>query len=90
MNEFRSALKDQATSFLPKAEYDVQIKTMNSDIRVLRESKAEVDGKSSQLATNIATAIAIIGLVISLVGFFRYNFTPISAGPAPAAISQTK
>ena len=91
MNEFRSALKDQASTFMPRAEYDAQMKSVDTDLRVLRESKAELAGKSSQLATNIATAIAVIGLVISLVGFFRYNFTPISAGPAmPTAIIQSK
>jgi hypothetical protein len=79
MNEFRNQLKDQTSTFVVRSEYNSTLSRLNEDIRVLRESKATMDGKASQMSTNISTIIAIIGLIISLVGFFRYNFTPVSS-----------
>jgi hypothetical protein len=61
---------------------------VNEDIRILRESKAKMDGKASQLSTNIATAIAIVGLVLSLLGVFRNNLTPFNGNPPTPAPSQ--
>jgi predicted phage gp36 major capsid-like protein len=43
MNEFRTQLKEQASHFITRIEYDKMIE----DIRELRESRAELSGKAS-------------------------------------------
>lgn len=69
MNEFRSTLTDQATHFITRAEYVTNHDRVVDDIKGLRESRAELQGKASQSAVNIATGIAVIGLVVAVVGF---------------------
>ena len=61
MNEFRQALKDQASEFITKNEY----KRTVEDIRELRESRAELKGKASQLSVYIAWLLAIAGIFIT-------------------------
>ena len=78
MNEFRAQLKDQTANFITRPEHDAVLLRINEDIRILRESRAELSGKASQLSANVALGIALIGLVLSLIGFFRYNFIPLS------------
>ena len=75
MNEFRKALSDQSDSFLTRAEYSTQHQNleqrfgrMDEDIRTLRESRAELQGKASQSQVNIALIVAIIGIAISVIG----------------------
>ncbi len=86
MNEFRNQLKDQTGTFITRAEHDAILNRMNEDIRMLRESRAELAGKASQMSVNIALVIAIIGIVISSVSVFR----GISSSPSDkTAIQQT-
>ena len=73
MNEFRDTLRDQASKFITRAElnvmvskFDQEIARLIADIRILRESDAKKEGKASQLSTNIALLIAIIGILISI------------------------
>ena len=67
MNEFRSALKDQNVTFLSRNEYFAQHEKLEADIRVLRESKAMLEGKASQQAVNVSTIIGIAGLLVGVV-----------------------
>ena len=69
MNEFRNALTDQANHFITRAEYAINHDRVVDDIKGLRESRAELQGKASQSAVNIATVIAIIGVLIAVAGF---------------------
>jgi hypothetical protein len=71
MNEFRSQLKDQAATLLTKNEFDIQHQKVLDDIRVLRDSKATLEGKASQLSANIALGIAVIGVIISIISLFH-------------------
>ena len=71
MNEFRSALKDQAGKFLTKDEFMIQHQRVVDDIRVLRESKATLEGKASQTSVFIAYAIALIGLIVGIISYFH-------------------
>lgn len=70
-------------SFFTRAEHQIYREKTENDIRILRESKATLDGKASQLSTNIALILAIAGLLISLGGlinsnlFSQPNSTPI-------------
>jgi chaperonin cofactor prefoldin len=75
MNEFRSALSDQADSFLTRTEYQAQHQNLESrftrmdeDIRMLRESRAELQGKASQSQVNVALMVAAIGIALSVLG----------------------
>ena len=85
MNEFRMQLKDQAGSFFPRAEHDIYIKTVDKDIRELRESKASLEGKASQLSVNITLIIAIVGIFLSLFSVLH----GWESSPEPVPIVQT-
>ncbi len=71
MNEFREALKDQASKFITRSELNVIIQRLDVDIRVLREYKATMEGKASQTSVSFAYAIAIISLIVGIVGYFK-------------------
>jgi len=68
MNEVRAQLKEQAAQFISRAEYDSKHERLITEIRDLRESRAELQGKASQKSLNITLGVAIISLVIALVG----------------------
>jgi chromosome segregation ATPase len=68
MNEFRGQLKDQATNFITRSELQPRFDRTDEDIRLLRESRAELIGKASQNSVNIAYIIAIIGIALSVLG----------------------
>jgi hypothetical protein len=73
MNEFRTTLKDQTNTFLTKVEHEAVMKNIDSDIRILRESKAQLEGKASQSSVYVGyafTAVAILMAIISL--FIRF------------------
>ena len=66
MNEFHDTLKDQSSTFLTKNEYCNFKDSVEKDLRMLRESRAELAGKASQLSVNITLLIAVIGLILSI------------------------
>ena len=70
MNEFRAALKDANVSFITRTEYANLNERMQEDIRGLRESRANIEGKASQSSVYITYLIAIIALLIALLKFF--------------------
>jgi hypothetical protein len=82
MNEFREQLKDQAGQFQTKQEANLRWdnfirdqEAIKSDIRILRESRAMLEGKASQQSVNVATILAVVGIVLWMVdivvGFLR-------------------
>ena len=71
MNEFRMQLKDQAATFFPRVEHDIYIKSVDKDIRELRESRAELAGKASQKAVTISVIIAVISTLISIIALMH-------------------
>jgi hypothetical protein len=70
MNEFRETLKDQASQFVTRTELIVIQKAIEKDIRELRDFKATIEGKASQLSVIIATALSILGLFLAVISFF--------------------
>lgn len=68
MNEFRDTLRDQASKFSTRAEIDLFKAGVEDDIRILRESKANLEGKASQNSVNLALAFSICGLLIGIFG----------------------
>lgn len=67
MNEFRESLRDQAAQMVTRTECSILHKKIDEDLRILRESKAMLEGKASQLSVNITLAIAIVGSIVSVV-----------------------
>ena len=77
MNKTSDDLKrlgDEHGLFVIKNEHVVTHTKIDEDIRTLRESKAQLEGKASQFSVNLATVIAIVGIVISMLALF-HNFT---------------
>jgi len=64
MNEFRDQLKDQASRFITRAEYDILV----TNIQELRETRAMLAGKASQSSMTLTTIIAFTGLIIGVAG----------------------
>ena len=71
LNDLRGMLEDYTKTSITRSEYDAQHQRVVDDIKVLRESKAMLEGKASQLSVNITMAIAIIGIIVSLVTMFH-------------------
>lgn len=68
MNEFRESLKDQTNEYMPRAEFNIIIAKYEADIRMLRESNAEMKGKASNQSVMFAGLIAVAGIIIGVVG----------------------
>ena len=82
MNEFRDALKDQMsrmatrteleslksgmTALFSRQEHEAFQKVVESDLRVLRESRAELKGMASQASMNITFVLAAAGMILSV------------------------
>ena len=69
MNELRGAMKDQVALFAERKEVIAIKENLEKDIRVLRESKAELRGKAEQGSVIVAIIIAVVGIIISIIGF---------------------
>jgi hypothetical protein len=67
LNEFRTAMKDQSADFYTRIEHATYAEAVSSDLRSLRESRAELKGMASQTSVNVAFAMALIGAVTGLV-----------------------
>ncbi len=71
MNEFRDALKDQNSTFVPRTEYLAQIKLVeknhNDRITTLEMNKERLAGKADQSAVTTVMIIACIGIALSAI-----------------------
>jgi len=68
MNEFRSALKDQMAMFFTRTEHEAFLKVVDADLRMLRESRAEISGKASQSHLNLSFVVGVTGIIVGLSG----------------------
>jgi hypothetical protein len=68
MNEFRATLSDQAVNFYTRQEHDVWAKGIESDIRVLRETRAEIGGLAKASQLYLTFVLAMIGTVCGIIG----------------------
>lgn len=66
MNEFRAQLKDQTALMLTRSESDAQHEKIDSDIRSLRESRSDIQGKASGISMIVAIVIAVLSILISI------------------------
>ena len=67
MNEFREALKEQASHFVTKAEHAFVM----ADIRDLRESRAKLEGMASQRSVYVVYAISIVSFMLSVIELIK-------------------
>ena len=67
MNEFREALKEQNATFATRGELRVFRDTVEADVRILRESKANLEGKASQQSVNNTKLVAYVALIVGVV-----------------------
>jgi hypothetical protein len=65
-------LREQMATAVHKVEFESITAPMLVDIRVLRESKALLEGKASQGSVNLATWLAIAGLLVGVAGLFLH------------------
>lgn len=72
MNEFRDSLKDQATKFMTKDEFQILHQRVEEDVRILRESKATLEGRASMTSVYISYVIGVIGLVVAVLALFLH------------------
>lgn len=70
MNELRGAMKDQALLYAEKKDLFAVKESLEKDVRMLRESKAELHGKSSQTAIIVAVIFSILSITLTAVGLF--------------------
>lgn len=69
MNEFRAAIKDYQATTVTRNELDILLKSINSDLREVRDFKLTLEGKASKTSVNIAIILAIISFFTSVIGF---------------------
>ena len=91
MNEFRTQLKDQAGTFFTRNEHEVYMTSVDKDLRMLRESKATLEGKASQSSVNVALIISFVGIALALASMLR-EFMPSQSSPQqiPAIIQPAR
>jgi uncharacterized coiled-coil DUF342 family protein len=69
MNEIREQLRTQKSEFVTRLETDQIFR----DIRELRESRAELQGKASQSSVFLAYLMSGISILISIIGFILHR-----------------
>lgn len=70
MNEFRSSLKDQQATFVPRAEYEAQACKLDTDIQDLKRFKAVHEGKATMASVYVAYIMAAISFIMSIIMHF--------------------
>ena len=71
MNEFRDALKDQASGFISRIEADLMIKGMEARVKGLELKEAEMKGKATAGSVIIAYLIATISIIIGIINLIK-------------------
>jgi len=64
MNEFRDALKDQASRFVTRDELTLQLKQLAVEVDSLKISRAVMEGKASQSSMYLTMAISVASLFL--------------------------
>jgi uncharacterized coiled-coil protein SlyX len=72
MNEIRSQLSSQATTFMTKNEFDFAHIGVVKDLKELMSAKDRLDGKASMNSVYVSMGVAIIGLIVSCLGFLAH------------------
>jgi hypothetical protein len=70
LNEMRGALRDERAErerTFSRVEHEAYAKGVEIDLRVLRESRAEMQGKANQSNLNVTFFIAVVGCIVAAV-----------------------
>ena len=70
MNEFRDTLRDQASRLVTREEFALVQRSIEAEIRQLREFKVAVESKASQASVMVVAVFVVINLVLAIVGIF--------------------
>lgn len=73
MNEFRESMKDQAGSFITRAEHCAMMQKYDSEIASLMKAEAKSEGMATQKSVIIAYVIATIGIILSGIGLIVHS-----------------
>jgi hypothetical protein len=57
--------------FMPRGEYTAEHMKVVADINDLREFRARLEGKASQVSVMLTLAVAVIGIILSALGLWR-------------------
>ncbi len=68
VNEFRAQLGDQARTFLPRPEFDIQQLAMGARIAALEKSVNDFQGRKSGVFEGWGWAVGIVSLLIAIMG----------------------
>jgi len=68
-NEARQ-LKEMQRTYLPRETWEAAFSNIAKDIRELRESRAELQGKASMQSVVGAYVIAGLGILVGIIGIF--------------------
>lgn len=66
MNEFRGALSDQTGLYATRKEVEALHQVIESDLRLLRDSRAKLEGAASQTSVLVALGFAALGVLIGV------------------------
>jgi septal ring factor EnvC (AmiA/AmiB activator) len=70
MNEFRHQLDRQTRDFVNIINYDKDIDRLDKDIRDLRDSKNQLEGKASMKSVIIGYIFTAIAIIIGIIKLF--------------------
>ena len=66
MNELREQINRERGQYIGRVEHSATHEQLASDIRELRESRAELAGKASMSAFYLTGTVAVISMIISI------------------------
>jgi predicted nuclease with TOPRIM domain len=67
MNEFREALKDQASRLVTRDDLTNKFDGLSNRIMDLEKSRANLEGKASQSQVNLTLILSVSGLLLGIV-----------------------
>lgn len=71
MNEFRESLRDQASKFMTRTEYEYAHKALDDKVRSMELAKANFEGRAASVAGLVSVAVSIVvGVVIFIVSHY--------------------
>jgi len=71
LNELREIVTQRETHYTTKGEMAIRLERIDEDIRGLRESRAELEGKASMMSVLFAYLLGLVALVMSLIEMFH-------------------
>ena len=68
VNEFRGQLSDQARSFMPRAESELQITALNEKIENIQGLLGSLGGRSEGISAAVGYIVGAVGALVGIVG----------------------